>query len=286
MPNDDASNVNNNADEDDDRRRRAAASTRPDTHDHTLDRTPRHSLDDVTDDHNGRPGRRRTARLPAVSNHRRLLLSPLWLLIALATMLGLNASSAAAGGGLETRVRAFDHVTVDAVGQPSSERPASVGCLRPSQPGFASGSCVATESGTLFRGTTEGYPGSPGLQRVGVTPASTDPAVATAFGVHGEEFGNGVVHIASPADLAGAKLYPPSLGGLEAEVGVGMTPAEFASSAGTSIPAGQAQGILAEMGVPVPGQLPTVSSLNSWLAGRTSMTPAQVAEFIRRAGGG
>ena len=146
MPNDDASNVNNNADEDDDRRRRAAASTRPDTHDHTLDRTPRHSLDDVTDDHNGRPGRRRTARLPAVSNHRRLLLSPLWLLIALATMLGLNASSAAAGGGLETRVRAFDHVTVDAVGQPSSERPASVGCLRPSQPGFASGSCVATEA--------------------------------------------------------------------------------------------------------------------------------------------
>ena len=160
MPNDDASNVNNNADEDDDRRRRAAASTRPDTHDHTLDRTPRHSLDDVTDDHNGRPGRRRTARLPAVSNHRRLLLSPLWLLIALATMLGLNASSAAAGGGLETRVRAFDHVTVDAVGQPSSERPASVGCLRPSQPGFASGSCVATEAvpGGVDTGMVHGPP--------------------------------------------------------------------------------------------------------------------------------
>jgi len=81
-----------------------------------------------------------------VSNHRRFLLSPLWFLVALAAMLGLNVSSAAAGGGLETRVRAFEHVTVDSVGQPSSERPASVGCLRPVQPGFVSGSCVATNT--------------------------------------------------------------------------------------------------------------------------------------------
>ena len=220
-------------------------------------------------------------------NNRRLLLSPLWFIVALATIVGLNVTSAAAGSATETRVRAFEHVTVDAIGQPSSERPASVGCLRPEQTQLVVGSCVATESGsTLFRGTTEGYPGSPGLQRVGVTPASIFTAVATAFGIHGEEFGNGVVHIAAPGDLAGAKLYPPSLGGLEAEVGVGMTPAEFASSAGTSIPAGQPRGILTQMGVSVPGQLPTVSSLNGWLAGRTPMTPAQIAEFIRRAGGG
>ena len=144
--------MNSNAAEDDDQRYRAAASTRPDTHDHTLDRTPRHSLDGVADDPNGRPGRRRAARLPAVSNRRRLLLSPLWLLIALATMLGLNASSAAAGGGLETRVRAFEHVTIGSVGQQSSERPASVGCLRPSQPAIVSGSCVATNNDALISG--------------------------------------------------------------------------------------------------------------------------------------
>ena len=81
-------------------------------------------------------------------NTRRLLLSPLVLLIALAAMLGLNASSAAAGGRPETRVRAFEHITVDSVGQQSSERPASVGCVRPETADLASGSCVATEAGT------------------------------------------------------------------------------------------------------------------------------------------
>ena len=77
---------------------------------------------------------------------RRLLLSPLWLLVALAAMLGLNATSAAAGSAAETRVRAFEHVTVDAVGQQSSERPASVGCVQPETADLASGSCVATEA--------------------------------------------------------------------------------------------------------------------------------------------
>jgi hypothetical protein len=81
-----------------------------------------------------------------VSNHRRLLLSPLWFIVALATIVGLNASSAAAGGGLETRVRAFEHVTVDSVGQQSSERPASVGSVRPETVAMAVGSCVATNT--------------------------------------------------------------------------------------------------------------------------------------------
>ena len=148
-------------------------------------------------------------------------------------------------------------------------------------------SFIATDGGsTLFRGTTEGYPGSPGLQRAGVTPTSTDPAVATAFGVHGNEFGSGVVHIASPGDIAGAKLYGPSLGGLEAEVGVGMLPAEFASRSGTTISAQQARAVLEQMGVSVPGRLPTTASLNSWLGTRTQMTAQQIAAFVRRAAGG
>jgi hypothetical protein len=151
---------------------------------------------------------------------------------------------------------------------------------------MAQAETAAVESSpTLFRGTTQGFAGSQGLQRVRVTPASTDPAVATAFAIHGNEFGSGVVHIASPADLAGAKLHPPSLGALEAEIGVGMT-TEFAARASTTIPGAEARSILGGLGVDVPGQLSSVSSLNYWLAGRTPKSSAQIAEFIRLAGGG
>ena len=81
---------------------------------------------------------------------RRLLLSPPLLLVALATILatilGAGTVSASASHGPETRVRATPTAMADAVGQHSSETAGSVGCLRPSQPGFAPGSCVATES--------------------------------------------------------------------------------------------------------------------------------------------
>lgn len=54
--------------------------------------------------------------------------------------------SASAGHGSETRVRAIPTATTDAVGQPSSETAGHVGRLRPVQPGFVSGSCVATNT--------------------------------------------------------------------------------------------------------------------------------------------
>jgi filamentous hemagglutinin len=107
-----------------------------------------------------------------------------------------------------------------------------------------------------------------------------------AFGVHGNQFGNGVVHIASPGDMAGAKLYPSSLGRLEAEVGVGMSPSNFASSAGTTIPGTKTRSILSEMGISVPSQIVDVGSLNRWLGQRTAMASSQIAEFTRRATGG
>lgn len=135
---------------------------------------------------------------------------------------------------------------------------------------------------TLFRGPTQNYPVSPGLQRVGITPTSTDPAVAT----HGEQFGSGVVQIASPADLLGAKLYPPTLGALEAEVPVGMLPSQFAASAGSTLSSARARAILFELGVSVPGRFSSVEALNVWLAGRTPMTSSQIDDFIRLAAGG
>ena len=55
------------------------------------------------------------------------------------------------------------------------------GILRVIDDALAAGRTTVNAS-TLFRGTSEGWPGSPGTQQVGVTPASTDPIVATCFG--------------------------------------------------------------------------------------------------------
>ena len=95
-----------------------------------------------------------------MSTRRRLLLSPLLLLVALATVLTAGTVSASAGHGPQTRVRAFDTTTANAVGQQSSETAGSVGCLRPSQPAIASGSCVATKAAPFGEIGPAGNPGS------------------------------------------------------------------------------------------------------------------------------
>jgi hypothetical protein len=127
-----------------------------------------------------------------VSNRRRLLLSPLWLLIALTAVLGLNATSAAAGSAAETRVRAFEHVTVDAVGQQSSERPASVGCVRPETADLASGSCVAADDVPLHSSNFVVHPNGEIVPvptgAIGPTPART----GSGFQFRGGSGGHGL----------------------------------------------------------------------------------------------
>lgn len=86
------------------------------------------------------------ARLHTMPTSRRLILSPLLLAIALAGVIGVASSSAAAVPGPETRVRANATATVDAVGQRSGETAGGVGCLRPAQPDFVSAPCVATNT--------------------------------------------------------------------------------------------------------------------------------------------
>ena len=80
----------------------------------------------------------------------------------------------------------------------------------------------ADDSATaFFRGTSEGFAGSPTLQKIGVTPASTDPVVATIFAIEAENYGRGVVHIASRIDLAGVEILKGNvLAHLEREVGI------------------------------------------------------------------
>ena len=83
---------------------------------------------------------------------RRLLLSPLMLLVALLTVLAGGTVSASAGHGPETRVRAIPSAAVDAVGHHSGETAGDVGCLRPPKPAIVSGSCVATEAAGAAEG--------------------------------------------------------------------------------------------------------------------------------------
>lgn len=144
---------------------------------------------------------------------------------------------------------------------------------------------VACDS-NLFRGTSEGYAGSENMQKVGVTPTSTDPAVATVFATQSEQYGNGVVHIASPDDVAGVDRLPPSLGALESEVPLDIPPSEFASRASHTISVGEARAILDDMGVSVPRQVTDNVQLDAWLHQRTPMTQSQIDEFVRRATGG
>jgi hypothetical protein len=142
---------------------------------------------------------------------------------------------------------------------------------------------VHNDSCPVFRGTTKGFEGSPGTQRVGVTPTSSDPGVATIFATHSQQFGDAVVQIATPEDIAGAETFPGYIAS-EAEVGVDMSPAEFASRASTEIPVGVARGILSRMGIDIPSRI-GIGDLSPVLENTPKLTPSQVAQFIEEARG-
>ncbi len=137
---------------------------------------------------------------------------------------------------------------------------------------------------TLFRGTSEGFLGSPALQTIGITPATTDPVVATIFATESANYGLGVVQIASPQALAGVDILQGNvLSSLESEVGVGLPPAGFAASADTTITAAQSRAILQEMGVSLPSQIANPGALNTVLQNTPRLTPLQIQQFINAA---
>ena len=141
---------------------------------------------------------------------------------------------------------------------------------------------------SLFRGTSQGYAGSPGTQAVGVTPTSSDPAKATVFATEGDNFGNGVMHIATPQDLDGVTPSGP-IGyrtELESEVGLNIRPAEFAERASITITSQEARDILRDMGIHVPNQIhdvPHSTATLEALHAKGDMTPEQRAEFVKKA---
>ncbi|WP_446223137.1 RHS repeat-associated core domain-containing protein [Nocardia sp. IBHARD005] len=153
--------------------------------------------------------------------------------------------------------------------------------------GLAPESCSQTSSRSsndpLFRGTTRGYEGNPGLAETGWTPTSEDPRIATIFATGSEDYGEAVVQIARGDDLAGVERdmdygYFP----VEREVPVNISPGEFSSRASIEIPASAAREILADMGIDIPRRIDT-GNMRDIMDETPAMTAEQIQEFIERA---
>lgn len=135
---------------------------------------------------------------------------------------------------------------------------------------------VATQSEQfLFRGTTEGFAGSPGLQRIAITPTSTDPVVATIFAIEASNYGRGVVLV---APRAGLPTVPGNvLAGIEAEIGVAMSPSTFAAHA-SSVGVAEARSALGQLGIQLPGSI-SRANLSSVLNNTPRLTGQQTESF-------
>ncbi|SLK00925.1 SpvB/TcaC N-terminal domain-containing protein [Arthrobacter sp. P2b] len=195
-----------------------------------------------------------------------------------------TAAAVAASAGASPQTANWVGVGADVL---MSVGPATVGALGRAGPRIAAeGVAQAGDdlSGALFRGTSEGFAGSPGLQRVGVTPASQDPLVATVFATESESYGRGVVQIATRADLEGVAISEGNyLAALEREVAVEIAPFQFAERAGVQIGAAEARGILERMGHALPAQIRGPAGVTHTLGTTARLTDEEITLFIKEA---
>lgn len=135
-----------------------------------------------------------------------------------------------------------------------------------------------------FRGTSEGYPGGRVAQRIGITPATTDPLVATIFATESQNYGQGIVLIATEADLTGVKITEGNvLASLEAEVGVQIVPLDFAARASITITAQDARHLVTQMGFTIPSIITDYDSLSIALRNTPRLNPKQIQRFVQKA---
>jgi hypothetical protein len=145
----------------------------------------------------------------------------------------------------------------------------------------------------VFRGTRSNAVviGGEGSEGVGITPVTIDPLRATIFALAREgmdgvpssvffgsknNLGFDLVKGNTPFDAPTAPLLQ-----LEMELGVPVTPSVFAQKAPYSISAKESVDILNSMGLKV--QSSVFQDISGALRSYPAMTPAQVAEYIRRA---
>ena len=136
-----------------------------------------------------------------------------------------------------------------------------------------------------FIGTTEGYAGNSALQRLEITPTSTDPLVSTVFATNGEQYGKGVLYISSADDLKGVSYTASNvLSSYEKEVCFNMQPLEFANKSRISISASDARAILKDMGYDIPSRI-TIGDMSEFLSNAPSLTTDEILKFVEKAGG-
>lgn len=136
-----------------------------------------------------------------------------------------------------------------------------------------------------FRGTTIGFAGSSALQRIGVTPTTTQPGVATVFATvaETEHGGSGVVYIASSSNLEGISVLPSNvLSSYEFEVAFDMLPLDFAALASDSVSAIGARTILASMGVGIASRI-SLSEQSGLLQSLVPLSKSQIRHFVEQA---
>jgi len=136
----------------------------------------------------------------------------------------------------------------------------------------------------LFRGTSVGYPGNPVLQKLGITPASTDPLVATVFGLESKAVGGNPIllfgeraRFEQGIDLGNVRSV------LEREVQVNMAPSEFAKQAPYQVSIDTARQALIDMKVvELPPVINTSHEATRILEATPRLTPEQIREFLGR----
>lgn len=146
------------------------------------------------------------------------------------------------------------------------------------------GEIVDDGAGVVFRGTTNGFPGSAGTQRAGVTPTSSDPLVAVCYSQNAcATFGgDGVVQVIDPK--VADEFYEGSLPHDFEIVLDGITPGQAADSAVNVITVDDAIDALNQIGINVPRST-GADGLNTVLQnlrsdGVTPMSPEQVQQFL------
>ncbi len=137
----------------------------------------------------------------------------------------------------------------------------------------------------LFRGTSTGFPGNPVLQRLEITPASTDPLVATVFSLESKaKGGDAVVLNGGMREFGGGDIDLRNVRSiLEREVQVNGSPTQFAAVASNRIPADVARQVLGEMGVAdLPPVIGSSEQATRILESTPRLTPVQIQEFLQR----
>ena len=139
----------------------------------------------------------------------------------------------------------------------------------------------------LFRGTSPGFAGNPGTQATSVS-AAVDPYSATVFALEARaKNGEGVVHYGTRSEFGTFTdgNFPQAGAVREREVGLPISPTEFAQRAPNTIPVDMARQALREMGLPsLPYSVRVPSQRAQLLNDVPRMTPEQVADFLHRVG--